>query len=97
MLHLVICGLYYCLDLFLFLGLAVVVHELDGEDDGRADRGDDVGDDQRPVLEYYALNDKEYGPQPEHAEGGHRYPVGIAGADGGDRLRQVSQYHAQRG
>ena len=71
-----------------------VVVELDAEDDDRADGGDDVGDDQRPVLQHDALDDEEYRAEAEHAEGGHGNAVGVAGLYGGDGLGQIAQHHA---
>ncbi len=75
----------------------MVVIYLDTEHYGRADRGDDVGDYKRPVVEQQTLYNEQDTSQPEEQEGGHGYAVGLACADGVDGLRQIAHDHADCG
>ena len=76
--------------------LFAVVDDLDGDDNHRADGGDDVGDDEGPVADEDALDDKEERAEAHHQEGGHGDALGVAGTDGDDSLGHVAQNHRDR-
>ena len=61
----------------------------------RANRGDDIGDYQRDIVETYALHHEKYASQAKGEECGHGNAVGVAGADGDNSLRQIPQNHAK--
>ena len=77
----------------LFLLEIIVIH-LDTENNGTRDCRDDIGDEQRPVLEHQALDGKEDAAQAHHQEGGQRNTIGVMGTDGVDSLRHVTQDEA---
>lgn len=71
--------------------------DLYGEDDYGADGGYGVCDHDGNVAEQDSLDDEEHRSESEHKERRHGDTVGIARAYSGYRLRQIPEYHAERG
>jgi len=76
------------------LFLPIVVIHLDAEHNGARHRGDDIGDEQRPVLKHQTLDGKQYTAQTHHQEGGQGDAVGVMGADCVDGLGHVTEDQA---
>lgn len=78
-------------DLFLF---ASVVVDFYAKDYCGTGCGYDIGDNQREVADENALNGKEYRAGAHGEEGGQGNAVGVASANSGDCLWQITANHA---
>ena len=69
------------------------------EDCGGADKGNQIGDNQRPVdrVAQESLDYEECRAKPHQHEGREGDGVGLTGADGVDRLGKIAENHAERG
>ena len=77
--------------------LFAVVMDFDGEDNNGANRGYDVGNDQRHIVEQQALDYEQHRAGAESQKRRHGYAVGLARAYGGYGLGQIAAYHANGG
>lgn len=80
-----------------FATLAGVVGHFYAEYYHAGDGGDEVCDNQRPVVYEEALDHKEDAAESEQQESGKSYAVRVTGAYGVDGLRQVTADHADSG
>lgn len=73
---------------------APVVAHLHREDYGRAEAGHDVGDEQGPVAEQYALYHEKQTAETHQQECRHGNALSIVSAYRINSLRQIAKYHA---
>ena len=86
----------FCIALLVAAFFCVVVHFYDENYKG-AECGDEVGHQQRDVVQECSLHYEEDAAEAHHAEGAEGDAFGIAGADGDYGLGQVAEDHAHAG
>ncbi len=79
------------------LAAEMIIVDLHGKDDSRADSSDEVGDHEGPVGQEESLNHEEDAPESEQEEGRDGNTVGITSADGVDGLWKIAHHHAEGG